>query len=190
MNATRRLFLKQLGLGASGFVLFSPGNSRAWADERSPMPRSTRQKIELHSFMVVRHGSVVAEGWWAPYAAEFRHGLYSLSKSFTSTAVGLAVAEGKLSVEDKVVSFFPKDLPETVSENLAAVRVKDLLTMSVGHAQDPTFEMVKAENWVKAFLAWPIPNAPGTNFVYNSGATYTLSAIVQLVTGQTAAPAV
>src|SRR5262245_9594802 len=61
--------------------------------------RTADQKIDaLHSFMLVRHGRVVAEGWWAPYRAETPHSLYSLSKSFTSTAVGLAAAEGKLSV--------------------------------------------------------------------------------------------
>ena len=141
-------------------------------------------KHELHSFMLVRHGRVVAEGWWSPYGPEFNHTLYSLSKSFTSTAVGFAVAEGKLRVDDRVVSFFPNDLPEHVSDNLAALRVKDLLTMSVGNAKEPTLAMVEQENWVKAFLAWPIANPPGTQFLYNSAATYMLSAIVQQVTGQ------
>ncbi len=61
----------------------------------------------LHSFMLVRHGHVVAEGWWAPYNPQSPHQLYSLSKSFTSTAVGLAIAEGKLSLDDEVLKFFP-----------------------------------------------------------------------------------
>src|SRR5436309_554259 len=60
------------------------------------------QNIEsMNSFMLVRHGNVVAEGWWAPYETESPHSLYSLSKSFTSTAVGLAIAEGKLSLDDE-----------------------------------------------------------------------------------------
>jgi len=143
-----------------------------------------QSKHEFHSFMLVRHGRVVAEGWWSPYGPQFNHTLYSMSKSFTSTAVGRAVAEGKLRVEDRVVSFFPEDRPETVSEHLAALRVKDLLTMSVGHGKEPTSEMVKSENWVKTFLGWPITNAPGSTFMYNSGATYMLSAIVQKLTGQ------
>ena len=143
-----------------------------------------RSKPELHSFMFVRHGHVVAEGWWSPYGPQFNHTLYSLSKSFTSTAVGFAVAEGKLHVDDRVVSFFPNDLPENVSEHLAALRIKDLLTMSVGNAQEPTRPMVEQQNWVRTFLAWPIPNPPGTQFMYNSAATYMLSAIVQQVTGQ------
>ena len=145
------------------------------------------QKLNVHSLMVVRHGQVVAEGWWAPYAPQFKHTLYSLSKSFTSTAVGMAVAEKRLTVEDKVISFFPNDLPATVSEHLAAMRVKDLLTMSTGHDKDSTPALREGvnPNWAKAFLAQPVDHKPGTFFVYNSGATYMLSAIVQKLTGQT-----
>src|SRR5882724_1384934 len=65
----------------------------------------------FHSFMLVRHGHVVAEAWWAPYRAESPHALYSLSKSFTSTAVGLAIAEGKLGLDDPVLKFFPDEAP-------------------------------------------------------------------------------
>jgi CubicO group peptidase (beta-lactamase class C family) len=107
-----------------------------------------------------------------------------LSKSFTSTAVGFAVADGKLRVDDRVVSFFPGELPQPVSEHLAALRVKDLLTMSVGNAKEPTWPMVETGNWVKTFLGWPIEKPPGTTFMYNSAATYMLSAIVQQVSGQ------
>ncbi len=144
-----------------------------------------REKFELHSFMMLRHGKVIAEGWWEPYGPQFVHTMYSMSKSFTSTAVGFAVAEGKMSVEDKVVSFFPEDLPAKISENLAAMRVKDLLTMSTGNEKEPTQPVVKTENWVRTFLAQTIAQKPGTQFMYNSAATYMCSAIVQKVTGKT-----
>ena len=87
-------------------------------------------------------------------------------------------------MDDRVVSFFPHEAPQQVSEHLAALRVKDLLTMSVGNAKEPTWPMVETDNWVKTFLGWPIENPPGTAFMYNSAATYMLSAIVQQVTGQ------
>src|SRR5262245_35882633 len=87
----------------------------------------------LHSVMLVRHGRVVAEGWWSPYDAGTPHALFSLSKSFTSTAVGLAVAEGKLSVDDEVLKFFPEDAPERPSDQHKAMRVSDILRMSTGH---------------------------------------------------------
>lgn len=148
---------------------------------------ASEQIHDLHSIMLLRHGKVVAEGWWEPYERDDRHLLFSLSKSFTSTAVGLAVQEGRLSVDDKVVSFFPTQCPATISENLAAMRVRHLLSMSTGHHQDATDPTVQAEDgdWVRAFLAQPVEHAPGAPFVYNSAATYMLSAIVQKLTGQT-----
>jgi predicted glycoside hydrolase/deacetylase ChbG (UPF0249 family) len=146
---------------------------------------ASKSKHEFHSFMMLRHGKVVAEAWWNPYRNDLKHTMYSVSKSFTATAVGFAVAEKKLSVEDKVISFFPDDLPEQVSPNLAALKIKDLLSMSVGHQTDPTFVVASQnDNWVKAFLKTPVPHQPGTKFVYNSVATFMLSAIVQKVTGQ------
>ncbi|GEO10797.1 serine hydrolase domain-containing protein [Segetibacter aerophilus] len=142
-------------------------------------------KHEFHSFMLIRHGKVIAEGWWNPYRRDLRHSLYSLSKSFTATAVGFARAEGKLSLTDKVVSFFPTQMPDTTSEYLKQLTLKDLLTMSVGQEPDPTGIVVQDTNWVKRFLTIPIKYQPGSKFLYNSTATYMLSAIVSKVTGQT-----
>src|SRR5438477_11702459 len=87
----------------------------------------------MHSFILVRHGQVVAEAWWAPYDAQTPHVLYSLSKSFTSTAVGLAIADGKFSLDDEVLKFFPEDAPAEPSAYLRAMRVRDLLRMNTGH---------------------------------------------------------
>lgn len=137
----------------------------------------------LHDFMLLRHGCAVAEGAWSPYRMQDPHMLYSLSKSFTSTAVGLAVTEGRLSVDDSVLSFFPNDAPAEVSPNLAAMRVRHLLSMSSGHSKDALDR--GQENWARGFLAQPVEHPPGTHFVYNNGATYMLSAIVQRLTGET-----
>ena len=208
MTVNRRAFLKQAGLGALQLGLVSYLSNSAWGDtlKVSQLPRSLPEaqgvlssgildfvnavengKLNVHSLMVLRHGKVLAEGWWAPYAPNLKHTLYSLSKSFTSSAIGLAVGEGKLTVDDKIVSFFPKDVPATISENLAKMRVRDLLTMSTGHDKDSTPSLRESgdSNWVKSFLAQPVTHEPGTFFVYNSGATYMLSAIVQKITGQT-----
>jgi CubicO group peptidase (beta-lactamase class C family) len=136
----------------------------------------------LHSFMLMRHGHVVAEGYWAPYHAEAPHQLYSLSKSFTSTAVGLAIAEGKLSLDDEVLKFFPEDAPEKPGPNLKAMRVSDLLRMSTGQQTEPPRTL--DQPWTKSFLEHPVPFKPGTHFLYNTSATYMLSAIVQKTTGK------
>lgn len=138
----------------------------------------------MHSFMLVRHGHVIAEGWWGPYSANHRHELYSLSKSFTSTAVGLAIAEGKLNLDDPVLKFFPEDGPAEPSKNLKEMTVRNLLSMSAGHQSEAAVAASK-QPWTKTFLAQKVPFKPGTHFLYNTPATYMLSAIVQKVTGQT-----
>ncbi len=137
----------------------------------------------MNSFMLLRHGHVVAEGWWSPYNAQSPHMLFSLSKSFTSTAVGLAIAEGKLSLDDQVLKFFPDSAPSEPSGNLKSMRVSDLLRMSTGHQTEPS--RPADQPWTKAFLAHPVPFKPGTHFLYNTSGTYMLSAIVQKATGQT-----
>lgn len=141
------------------------------------------QTNKLNSVMIVRHGQVIAEGWWAPYHPEAVHSLYSLSKSFTSTAVGLAIAEGKLKLDDPVTKFFPEDVPNDPSEKLKSMRVSDLLRMATGHETEP--KLTPDVHWVKTFLAHPVPFKPGTHFLYNTPATYMQSAIVQKVTGST-----
>src|SRR5215831_16587670 len=172
----------------------------------TPLPRSTPEKqgissaaildfVEaadkqvnsIHSFMLVRHGQVVAEGWWAPYGREIPHMLFSLSKSFTSTAVGLAIAEGKLSLDDEVLKFFPADAPVEPSANLKAMRLRDLLIMSSGQHSNDVARFTFQTNAIltKEFLALPVEHKPGTFFFYNTPGTYMQSAIVQKVTGQT-----
>lgn len=145
---------------------------------------AANQKVDsMHSFMLLRHGHVVAEAWWEPESSSKQHILWSLSKSFTSTAVGLAVAEKKLNIDDHVLQFFPDDRPSRPSENLKKMRVRDLLTMTCGHQNEVKLDSNK--NWVKAFLSHPVPHKPGTHFRYNTPGTYMLSAIVQKVTGKT-----
>jgi len=144
---------------------------------------------EFHSIMVIRNGYVIAEGWWYPYAPQLKHDLYSGSKSFTGTAIGLAADEKRLSIEDAVVSFFPNDRPTEISANLAALKVKHLLSMSVGMEKDAILTIEKTppgETWEKTFLNIPIVYEPGTRFLYNSGSSYMLSSIVKQVTGTSA----
>jgi CubicO group peptidase (beta-lactamase class C family) len=144
-----------------------------------------QSKNEMHSFIFLRHGKVIAEGWWNPYKPDLKHALYSLSKTFTSTAIGFAVSENLLKLTDKVISFFPNDLPDTVSPYLAGLTIRDVLIMSDGQDPDPTRIIgTQSKNWVRAFLKTPIVKKPGTAFLYNSMGTFMLSAIIQKVTGQ------
>jgi CubicO group peptidase (beta-lactamase class C family) len=202
----RRQFLLRLGLGTAGLGIASSISVRALAADgtkRQPMPRGApetqgvsslgvmaflnaiaRAGHELHSLMVASHGRIAVEGWWEPYRPESVHMLYSLTKSFTSTAVGFAVAEGRLQIDDPVTKFFPEELPRSVSSNLAALRVSHLLTMSSGHSTETNATSTESTDWAKAFLAQPIANPPGSQFLYDSGNSYMLAAIVQKLSGE------
>jgi CubicO group peptidase (beta-lactamase class C family) len=141
----------------------------------------------VQGFMLLRHGNVAAEGWWTPYESQAPHRLYSLSKSFTSTAIGLAVAEGLLTVDAPILTFFADDAPANPGENLKAMRVRHLLSMNTGHHEDTTRQVFGNEDdsWPRVFLSLPIDRQPGTWFVYNTAATYMLSAIITKLTSQT-----
>ncbi|CAM4296637.1 class C beta-lactamase-related serine hydrolase [Cytophagaceae bacterium 50C-KIRBA] len=143
------------------------------------------KKHELHSVMILRHGKVIAEAWWKPYAANLKHSMYSVSKSWTSTAIGFAVAEKKIQVSDKVINYFP-EYPDLANKPyIADLSIQNLLTMSVGHEVEPLRGVVATQtDWVKGFLSASIAHQPGTKFLYNTLATYMLSAIIQKVTGQ------
>jgi CubicO group peptidase (beta-lactamase class C family) len=141
------------------------------------------QRIDsMHSFMMLRHGKIVAEAWWAPESEDKPHVLWSLSKSFTSTAIGFAVSEGLLNIDDPVTKYFPESLPDSPSKELQAMRIRDLLTMSTGHENEP--KVRDKTDWIREFLAHPVRYEPGTRFVYNTPATFMQSAIIQKITGQ------
>jgi Beta-lactamase len=208
MHTSRRNFIKTTGLGTLGMGLlpafgqlsnvfdtsFALSLPRTSPESQGISSKAVRHFIEAanasgigwHSFMLLRHGNVVAEGWWKPFEPAFTHTLYSLSKSFTSTAIGLLVKEGKLNIEDKVISFFPEDSPALPDENLKQMKIKHLLTMNTGHGEDTMPKLRASENtWTKTFLAQRVEFEPGTHFLYNTGATYMLGAIVHKVTGET-----
>jgi CubicO group peptidase (beta-lactamase class C family) len=206
----RRVFIKDAGLLTIGMGLLPSLGSYAEIFTKKPfvLPRSAPEAQgissaaisrflqavkssgqEFHSLMILRHGHVVAEAWWAPYSSEHRQQLYSLSKSFTGTAVGLAVSEGLLKVDDPIIKFFRDMLPAEISDNLAALQVKHLLSMSVGHGKDSILLLEaspKGVPWEKTFLSLPVVFKPGSQFMYNSGASFMLSAIIKRVTGKTA----
>jgi CubicO group peptidase (beta-lactamase class C family) len=208
LNTAGLLLLPGLGSAAAPGSADAPGSfgTRGLAAPGSgPLPRSTPEQQgipsaairgflaaiaasgqEFHSIMIIRHGHVVAEGWWSPFAAQQHQQLYSLSKSFTGTAIGMAADEKLLKPDDPVVSFFPKYQPSSISSNLAALKVRHLLSMSVGQEKDSILTLERTPEgttWEETFLALPIVYEPGTRFLYNSGASYMLSSIVKQVTG-------
>ncbi len=198
------LFLIVLVTLFSGCQSTSDQEAETVVEESSALPRSTPEAqgvssetilnliekiresgLEFHSLMILRNDHVIAEGWWSPYEPEYKHTLYSLSKSFTSTAIGFAVQEGLITINDKVVSFFPEDLPDTMDQNIRNMEIRHLLTMSTGH-EVGTMPGMFADpdgNWPRGFFAQKLTYEPGEQFMYNTGATYMLSAIIQKTTG-------
>ncbi len=141
------------------------------------------QGIEMHSFMLLRHGKVCAEGAWKPYAMDEPHIMFSFSKSLTSTAIGFAVQEGILSLDDRLVELFPDKIPENPSENLQKCCVKHLLMMGCGHETEIAWGPNQENDWIADFLSHPFVYEPGTHFLYNTAGTNMLCAILQKKTG-------
>ena len=137
---------------------------------------------EPHGIMILRHGKVVGELFPKPFDAAYPQMLYSVAKSFVGIAVGLAIEENRLRLTDRVASFFPDLLPDTISDNLASMTLRDLLTMTSGVQPDPLMRTTGAD-WIRRYLAKPVEK-PGETFHYDSMCSYLLSAIVQRVTGQ------
>ncbi len=143
--------------------------------------------IDPHSLMLLRHGKLIAAGWWAPYTADRRHLLYSLSKSFTSTAAGLAVADGVLRLDDPVISYFPEFDADIKDPGDRSILVRHVAAMASGHVEEtwPRAVANDPDHPVRGFLLLPPDRDPGSVFAYNQSATYSLAAIVQRQVGQT-----
>jgi CubicO group peptidase (beta-lactamase class C family) len=137
--------------------------------------------VEMHSLMVVRHGHVVAEGWWAPYSAERPALLYSLSKSFTSTAAAFAQAEGLLDLDDTVVSQFAEFAGDITDPRSRSVKIRHVAAMASGHTREMAGEALARDpaEPVRGFLLIPPDREPGTVFAYSQPCTYTLASIIQ-----------
>ena len=136
---------------------------------------------DMHAVVVMRHGKVIGEMYPQPFAPEYRHTMYSCSKTFVGVAVGLAIADNRLRVEDRVATFFPELLPENVSPELASMTVRHLLMMSSGVKPDWNMRS-RGTEWIRTFLSKPVVK-PG-EYAYDSMVSYMLAAIVQKVTGK------
>lgn len=140
----------------------------------------------VDSYMLLRGGQVIGERWLGSAAPEIPHVMWSISKSFTSTAVGIAISEGLFSLNDRVIDLLSEAAPDSVGPLLERLTVRHLLTMTTGHATEslPDAERENDVDWATHVLSQPLEFEPGTHFVYNSGASYLLSAILQRTSGQ------
>ncbi len=208
-SLSRRRILGVIAAGASSSLvpasMFAPSSSRAAMPFDDGLTRSSpdeagidsrivlnfidsvfAKELDLHSFMLYRHGNVVAEGWSWPYQSHRPHMMHSLTKSVTACGVGMALDEGYFSLNDKVVSFFDEELPADVGSKLESMTIRDLLTMQSGHDKSVSgsvFRQVET-SWVSEFFKIPVVYDPGTHFLYSSALSFMLSAIITKTTGE------
>jgi len=140
-------------------------------------------KLPIHNFIFMRHGKVATLGSWYPYTKEMNHIMYSTSKSLTSLAIGFCMEDGLLSLDDKIVSFFPELITGPLHEFNQMRTIRNLLMMAGGETGDATSIDRSYPNWLKTYLNTPPRVKPGTLYGYDSAGTHTLSAVVQKVTG-------
>lgn len=145
------------------------------------LQRIDRERINMHGFLLVRHNRIAAEGYWAPWLAERKHRMYSISKSFVALAVGMMIDEGQLSLDDRVANYFPDKVPETLHPWLADSTVRNLLTMATAHSS--TSYTRDDPDWVWTFFNKHPSHPPGTIFSYDTAATVVLTAIVEQLAG-------
>lgn len=145
------------------------------------LQRIDAERISMHGFLLVRRNRIAAEGYWAPWSAERKHRMYSVSKSFVSLAVGMMIDEGRLTLDDPVADYFPDKLPDKLHPWLAASTVRDLLTMATAHSS--TSYTRDDPDWVWTFFNRTPSHPPGTIFSYDTAATVVLTATVERLAG-------
>ena len=138
---------------------------------------------EMHSFMLVRHGKVLAEGSFAPYTIETPHAIFSDSKTFTQLAIAFMIQEGLVTLDDKIADYFPD---KKVSDYNKKLTIHNLLSMGSGHVVPPANlgEILGCgDDKVQQFLLTENKSEPGL-FMYENNCSLVLSHIVSRVTGK------
>ncbi len=142
-----------------------------------------KHEIPMHSILMMRHGNLITEGYYAPYRADTLHRMFSVSKSFTAIAIGLLAQEGRLSLDDRIIDYFPEKLPVKVHPYIADMTIRHMLMMRSCHAQT-TYKNRREEDWVESFFTARPTHPPGKLFHYDTSAAHTLCALVEKLTGK------
>jgi len=141
------------------------------------------ERTHMHGFMAARHGKVFTECWWEPYSSELVHSNHSLGKSYTATAIGIALMEKKLSLDEKMVTIFANEIAEAKikpPELMKKITIKHVLSMTNGMEHHPAM----TSGWILDYFRTPMEYEPGTKFMYNSSGACMLAAIIKKKTGE------
>lgn len=147
------------------------------------LERLENYHLPLHSFILMKDDKIIAETYYAPYKADTLHRMFSITKSFVSIAIGLLEAEGKLTLDDKIVSHFPEKLPTgELNTYLKDLTIRNMLMMSSCHDQT-TYKAPGCTDWIGSFFTTSPSHIPGTTFSYDTSSTHTLCALVENIIG-------
>jgi CubicO group peptidase (beta-lactamase class C family) len=142
--------------------------------------------VEPHGLIIQRHGHRIAEGHWAPHAAGQRRLVYSLSKTFTGTALALAIGEGRLTLDDLVSDHLPELFDDDTPEATRRMKIRHIASMATGHDRETYVEALKIDrdDPVRGFLQIPPDAEPGSLFMYNQPPVLALATILTRLTGE------
>ncbi|MBR6747416.1 MAG: serine hydrolase [Clostridia bacterium] len=139
------------------------------------------KRFPMHSVLLLRDGKIFSETYWKPFNAERKHRMYSVSKSFTSAAIGMLIGDGKIALNDPIVKYFPDMATEPVNRYMADTTIRDLLMMSTCNYRNAySFETT---DWARDFIAFPSDHWGGHVFSYDTAATTTLDVLIKRVSG-------
>ncbi len=144
--------------------------------------RLERKKIPMHSLLLMRHGKLICECYYKPCSPHDQHRMFSITKSFTSIAIGLLADEGRISLDDRIVGYFPEKVPKDVHPYIAQMTIRDMLMMRTCHAST-TYKLDLASDWVGSFFTTPPTHPPGSVFHYDTSGAHVLCALVEKLTG-------
>ena len=140
--------------------------------------RLQKKQIPMHSILLLHRDKLIAEGYYAPYTADTMHRMFSISKSFTSIAIGLLEAEGQLSLSDKICDYFPEYVSENTHPWILEMTIQDMLMMRTCHAAT-TYKINMQTDWVESFFKVSPTHPAGRLFHYDTSSAHTLCALVE-----------
>ena len=140
------------------------------------------RELNMNGFVLMRDGAVISEGYWKPYTPERTHRIYSMTKSFTALAIGLLQDEGKLSIHDPLMKYFPEYLTEDLDPYMKEATIRDLMMMASPQSYT-TYSYDRDDNWSETFFRTRPSHPAGTIFSYDTSASDVLAALVDRLSG-------
>ncbi len=146
------------------------------------MERLERRQIPMHSLLIMHRDRLICESYYAPCRADTLHRMFSITKSFTAVAIGLLADEGRLSLDDRIIDYFPEKVPADVHPYIAEMTIRDMLMMRTCH-EKTTYKLDMKRDWVESFFTTPPTHPAGTLFHYDTSSAHTLCALAEKLSG-------